>query len=91
MIGSVVYFAGQLLIFHTIRSFGAVVFAIIMTVRIALSILASCFIYHHKINELGALGLVIVFCAVAFRIQVRQIHYTRAFAVLICTALYIAF
>ena len=64
--------AGQVLIFHTIRSFGALVFAIIMTVRIALSILASCLIYGHRVTELGAIGLALVFCAVGFRIQVHS-------------------
>jgi len=67
---------GQLLIFHTIRNFGAVVFAIIMTVRIALSILMSCFIYDHPITEMGILGLVIVFCAVGYRVQ-RKIQGER--------------
>eukprot|EP00904_Undaria_pinnatifida_P007900 jgi/Undpi1/423/HiC_scaffold_1.g00419.m1 len=62
---------GQLLIFHTIRSFGAVVFAIIMTTRIALSILVSCLIYDHPITELGLLGMLIVFGAVFYRINRR--------------------
>lgn len=63
---------GQLLIFHTIRSFGAVVFAIIMTTRIALSILMSCLIYDHPITELGLLGMLIVFGAVFYRILRRM-------------------
>ncbi|CAM9839836.1 unnamed protein product, partial [Choristocarpus tenellus] len=56
------------LIFHTIRSFGAVVFAIIMTIRIALSILVSCLIYNHSVTEMGIVGLLIVFGAVFYRI-----------------------
>jgi adenosine 3'-phospho 5'-phosphosulfate transporter B2 len=40
---------GQIFIFQTIRSFGAVVFAIVMNTRIILSILFSCLIYHHKV------------------------------------------
>lgn len=41
---------GQIFIFQTIRSFGAVVFAIVMNTRIILSILFSCLIYHHKVQ-----------------------------------------
>lgn len=41
---------GQIFIFQTIRSFGAVVFAIVMNTRIILSILFSCLIYHHKVH-----------------------------------------
>ncbi|CAM9425219.1 unnamed protein product [Chrysoparadoxa australica] len=67
---------GQLLIFQTIRSFGAVVFAIIMTVRIALSILCSSLIYHHPVTELGTVGLLIVFGSVTYRIH-RRIQGTR--------------
>ncbi|CAM9365624.1 unnamed protein product, partial [Discosporangium mesarthrocarpum] len=63
---------GQLLIFHTIRSFGAVVFAIIMTIRIAISILVSCLIYSHPVTEMGLVGLIIVFGAVFYRIKRRM-------------------
>ncbi len=62
---------GQLLIFHTISYFGAVVFTIIMNVRIALSILASCIIYHHPLTELGVLGLLVVFGAIAYHVKTR--------------------
>jgi solute carrier family 35 (adenosine 3'-phospho 5'-phosphosulfate transporter), member B2 len=43
----------QLFIFLTIKQFGPVVFAIIMSTRILLSILASCFLYDHHIPALG--------------------------------------
>ncbi len=59
---------GQLLIYHTIGYFGAVAFTIIMNVRIALSILASCIIYHHPLKELGVLGLLVVFGAIFYHI-----------------------
>jgi hypothetical protein len=44
----------QLFIFYTIKTFGPVVFAIIMSTRILLSIAASCFLYGHPIPPLGA-------------------------------------
>lgn len=44
---------GQLFIFLTIKTFGPVVFAIIMSTRILLSIAASCFLYGHPIPPLG--------------------------------------
>jgi len=60
---------GQLFIFYTIKNFGAVVFAIIMSTRILLSITISCFIYNHPITELGFTGIAIVFGAIAYRIK----------------------
>ncbi len=59
---------GQLLIYHTISYFGAVAFVIIMNSRIALSILASCIIYHHPLKELGVLGLLVVFGAIGYHV-----------------------
>ena len=60
---------GQIFIFQTIRSFGAVVFAIVMNTRIVLSILFSCVIYGHTVNSQGGFGLFLVFAAVAYRTQ----------------------
>lgn len=59
---------GQLVIFYTIATFGAVVFAIIMTVRQCLAILLSCLIYHHYISWFGVFGVFLVFLAVFLRI-----------------------
>mmetsp|Transcript_12887 Transcript_12887/g.15395 ORF Transcript_12887/g.15395 Transcript_12887/m.15395 type:complete len:500 (-) Transcript_12887:55-1554(-) len=60
---------GQIFIFQTIRSFGAVVFAIVMNTRTILSILFSCLIYTHPINSQGLFGLFIVFASVGYRIK----------------------
>lgn len=60
---------GQLFIFHTIKAFGPVVFSIIMTVRLLLSIAASCLLYGHRIASTGLFGLVLVFAAVGYRIR----------------------
>jgi len=60
---------GQLLIFYTIKNFGAVVFTIIMTTRVLLSIALSCYIYEHKITQSGFFGLVLVMCAILYRIK----------------------
>ena len=43
-------FVGQLLIVHTIRSFGALVFATVMTTRQFVSVLASCIIFAHPLT-----------------------------------------
>ena len=40
---------GQLFIFYTIKNFGAVVFTLIMTTRILLSIALSCILYGHNL------------------------------------------
>lgn len=66
---SVVSLLGQLFIFYTVKSFGAVVFSIIMSIRILFSILLSCLVYSHPITELGVLGMIIVFGAMGYRIK----------------------
>jgi len=60
---------GQLLIFYTIKNFGAVVFTIIMTTRVLLSIALSCHIYEHKVTSTGFFGLVLVLSAIIYRIK----------------------
>jgi len=60
---------GQLLIFYTIKNFGAVVFTLIMTTRILLSIALSCLMYGHQITGLGFIGLMMVLSAVLYRIK----------------------
>ncbi|XP_039604400.1 adenosine 3'-phospho 5'-phosphosulfate transporter 1 isoform X2 [Polypterus senegalus] len=63
---------GQLFIFYTISQFGAAVFTIIMTLRQAIAILLSCFIYGHTITLFGGLGVVIVFLALFLRVYARS-------------------
>ncbi len=60
---------GQLFIFYTVKNFGAVVFSIIMSLRILLSTLLSCVLYSHDITELGVVGISIVFGALVYRIH----------------------
>mmetsp|Transcript_5777 Transcript_5777/g.17177 ORF Transcript_5777/g.17177 Transcript_5777/m.17177 type:complete len:623 (+) Transcript_5777:277-2145(+) len=60
---------GQLLIFYTIKNFGAVVFTLIMTTRILLSIALSCLMYGHQITGVGFLGLMLVLSAVLYHIK----------------------
>jgi adenosine 3'-phospho 5'-phosphosulfate transporter B2 len=60
---------GQLFIFYTIKNFGAVVFTLIMTTRILLSIALSCILYGHRVGGIGFLGLMSVMGAVLYRIK----------------------
>ena len=60
---------GQLFIFYTVKNFGAVVFSIIMSLRILFSTVLSCAVYSHPITELGFLGIGIVFGAITYRIR----------------------
>jgi adenosine 3'-phospho 5'-phosphosulfate transporter B2 len=60
---------GQLFIFYTIKNFGAVVFAIIMTTRVLISIAFSVFLYGHNVTATGFFGLVIVVSCVGYRIK----------------------
>jgi solute carrier family 35 (adenosine 3'-phospho 5'-phosphosulfate transporter), member B2 len=60
---------GQLFIFYTIKNFGAVVFTLIMTTRILLSIALSCILYGHSVSTIGFFGLMLVLTAVLYRIR----------------------
>ena len=60
---------GQLFIFYTIKNFGAVVFTLIMTTRILLSIALSVLTYGHQVTGVGFLGLMLVLGAVLYRIK----------------------
>jgi adenosine 3'-phospho 5'-phosphosulfate transporter B2 len=59
---------GQLFIYHTIKNFGAITFVLIMTVKQALSITASCVIYGHVLNFEAVMGVGIVFSALGARV-----------------------
>ncbi|KAI2507162.1 UAA transporter family [Fragilaria crotonensis] len=60
---------GQIFIFYTIKNFGAVVFTLIMTTRILLSIAFSCILYGHEVTGVGFMGLMMVMGAVLYRIK----------------------
>lgn len=63
---------GQLFIFYTINQFGAAVFTIIMTLRQAIAILLSCFLYGHAITLVGGFGVAVVFLALFLRVYARS-------------------
>ena len=60
---------GQLFIFYTIKTFGPIVFTIIMTTRQMFSIVLSTVIFGHAIKPLMGLGAVIVFATIFNRIK----------------------
>lgn len=60
---------GQLFIFYSIKNFGAVVFTLIMTTRVMLSIALSCFLYGHQVSSVGFFGLMTVLGAICYRIK----------------------
>lgn len=59
---------GQVFIFNTISNFGAVTYAIIMTCRQLISVLASIFLYHHNTTALGWVGLCCVFTGLILKV-----------------------
>lgn len=63
---------GQLFIFYTIAQFGAAMFTIIMTLRQAIAILLSCFLYGHTVTMVGGLGVAVVFLALFLRVYARS-------------------
>jgi len=58
---------GQVLIFYTIRTFGPMKFAAIMTTRMILSILISIVHYGHALTTTGAIGMCITFVALYYQ------------------------
>ncbi|XP_060947188.1 adenosine 3'-phospho 5'-phosphosulfate transporter 1-like [Limanda limanda] len=63
---------GQLFIFYTISQFGAAVFTIITTLRQAIAILLSCFLYGHAVTVAGGFGVGVVFLALFLRVYARS-------------------
>jgi len=60
---------GQLFIFYTIKTFGPVVFTIIMTTRQVFSIVISCILFGHAISLPSLLGAFLVFASIFHRIK----------------------
>merc|ERR1719181_727277 len=67
---------GQLFIFYTIKTFGPVVFTIIMTTRQMFSIVLSTLIFGHTIKPLMYVGALVVFATIFNRIK-RQAKMKR--------------
>lgn len=58
---------GQLFIYHTIKSYGALLFATVMTTRQFLSILLSCLLFQHPLSWGQWGGTAVVFGALYFK------------------------
>ena len=63
---------GQLCILYTIREFGALLFATIMTTRQFLSILLSCIIFMHPLTAMQWLGTGLVFASLYYQAFVKN-------------------
>ena len=63
---------GQLCILYTIREYGALLLATIMTTRQFLSILLSCIIYLHPLSELQWVGTILVFVSLHYQISMKR-------------------
>ena len=59
---------GQLFIYHTISTFGPVIFVIIMTVRQMMAVIISCIKFNHALAPIAILGVLIIFAALFLRI-----------------------
>lgn len=62
---------GQLLIFFTIKTFGPLVFTIIMATRQLLSTILSSIVYGHHITAMGFVGAAVVFATIGVRIYFK--------------------
>lgn len=58
---------GQLFIYHTIKAYGALLFATVMTTRQFLSILLSCLLFQHPLSWGQWGGTIVVFGALYFK------------------------
>lgn len=58
---------GQLFVYYTISTFGAIVFITIMTLRQAIAILLSCVVYDHSVTPVGLFGVAIVFATIFYQ------------------------
>ena len=63
---------GQLCILYTIREFGALLFATIMTTRQFLSILLSCLIFMHPLTFMQWLGTAMVFGSLYYQAYLKN-------------------
>ncbi|XP_015867607.3 UDP-galactose/UDP-glucose transporter 5 [Ziziphus jujuba] len=69
---STVATASQFFISYTIRTFGALVFATIMTTRQLVSIMLSCIWFHHPLSWEQCIGAVIVFGSLYMKTFLRK-------------------
>lgn len=69
---SVMSSVGQMFVYFTIKQFGPVVFAVIMTLRQFLSILLSCLHYGHQLNLGSIIGLIIVFIVAGYQVWTKR-------------------
>ena len=60
--------SGQMFIFYTIKTWGPLVFTIIMTTRQLLSVVFSMLLFGHLINAESAVGALVCFGAVAYKV-----------------------
>jgi len=60
---------GQLFIYHTISTFGPVIFVIIMTVRQMCAVIISCIQFGHSLAPVAILGVLAIFAALFLRIS----------------------
>merc|ERR1711935_733788 len=78
MILSIAAMLGQLCILYTIKEFGALLFATIMTTRQFLSILLSCIVFMHMLSPMQWLGTVLVFGALYYKSFAKAAGSTKA-------------
>ena len=65
---------GQLFISHTIKTYGALVFATVMTTRQFISILLSCLLFAHPLSLGQWAGAVTVFGALYYKTLAKKDH-----------------
>jgi adenosine 3'-phospho 5'-phosphosulfate transporter B2 len=68
---------GQLVILYTIKEFGALLFATIMTTRQFMSILLSCLIFVHPLGLQQWAATLVIFCALYAEVHIPSLDLTK--------------
>jgi len=68
---------GQLVIYYTIKEFGALVFSTIMTTRQFFSILLSCLLFFHPLTPGQWIGTIIVFAVLYYKAVDHKPHHAH--------------
>ena len=64
-------FLGAIVDFPLLKTFGPLIFSIIMATRQIFSIVLSCIIFQHTLNNYAILGSIIVFLSIGMRIYYK--------------------
>ena len=66
---------GQVALYYSIKNFGALFFASVMTTRQIMSIILSCILYFHPLTVGQGIGAAVVFGSLYYDASEKEIKY----------------